>query len=114
MKGSLWDRLKKIGPALVIAAVVLGPGSITLSTIAGSMYGYRLLWVLLVGTVFMISYTLMSARIGLVTRQFLFSVARRKYGNVVSVIGGVTGFLAIVAFQAGNNAAVGFSTLCSE
>lgn len=93
----------------MLAAVVLGPGSITLSTIAGSTYGYRLLWVLLVGTVFMISYTLMAARIGLVTRQSLFSVTRRKYGNVLAVTGGVSGFLAIVAFQAGNNAAVGFS-----
>jgi Mn2+/Fe2+ NRAMP family transporter len=104
----LWQRIKKIGPALVLAAVVLGPGSITLSTIAGSLYQYELLWVLLLATIFMVTYTLMAARIGLVTRQTLFAVARRKYGVGLSRIGGLFGFLSILAFQAGNMAAVGF------
>jgi len=92
----------------VLAAVVLGPGSITLSTIAGSLYGYRLLWVLVCTTVFMITYTLMAARIGLVTRLTLFDVARSKYGETISKIGGLFGFMSILAFQAGNMAAVGF------
>ena len=104
----IWQRLKQIGPALVLAAVVLGPGSITLSTIAGSLYQYRLLWVLCFATLFMITYTLMAARIGLVTRQTLFDVARRKYGERISKIGGLFGFMSILAFQAGNMAAVGF------
>jgi Mn2+/Fe2+ NRAMP family transporter len=103
-----WERLKQIGPALVLAAVVLGPGSITLSTIAGSLYQYRLLWVLVCATVFMITYTLMAARIGLVTRQSLFDVTRAKYGERIARIGGLFGFMSILAFQAGNMAAVGF------
>jgi Mn2+/Fe2+ NRAMP family transporter len=102
------QRLKQIGPALVLAAVVLGPGSITLSTIAGSLYQYRLLWVLVFATIFMITYTLMAARIGLVTRQTLFDVARTKYGERIAKIGGLFGFMSILAFQAGNMAAVGF------
>ena len=104
-----WSRLKKIGPALVLAAVVLGPGSITLSTNAGSSYGYRLLWVLVMTTIFMITYTWMSARIGLVTRQTLFQVTRKRYGNVLSILGGITGFLAILAFQTSNSAALGMT-----
>lgn len=104
----IWQRVKQIGPALVLAAVVLGPGSITLSTIAGSLYGYRLLWVLFFATIFMITYTLMAARIALVTRRSLFDVSRDKYGERVSKIGGLFGFMSILAFQAGNMAAVGF------
>ena len=34
-----------IGLTLVLASVVFGPGSLTLHTLAGSLYGYRLLWV---------------------------------------------------------------------
>lgn len=34
--GSFLGRLRALGPALVLAAVVVGPGSIALSTIAGS------------------------------------------------------------------------------
>ncbi len=30
---------KKLGPAFVLATVVLGPGSLTLHTLAGSLYG---------------------------------------------------------------------------
>jgi len=104
----IWQRVRQIGPALVLAAVVLGPGSITLSTIAGSLYQYRLLWVLICATIFMITYTSMAARIGLVTRQTLFEVARVKYGPGISRIGGLFGFMSILAFQAGNMAAVGF------
>lgn len=105
----LWKQLRQAGPALILAAVVLGPGSLTLSTIAGSRYGYRLLWVVVLATLLMIAYTMMSARIALVTRTTLLEAARRRYGRWPAVVGGIFGFLSIVAFQAGNSAAVGFS-----
>lgn len=106
---TFWARLKQIGPAFVLAAVVIGPGSLTLSTIAGSLYGYQLLWVPVVATVFMVTYVWMSARIGLVTGKTLFQVTREKYGSGVAKIGGLFGFLAILSFQAGNSAGIGFA-----
>ena len=109
-KRSLWSRITAIGPALILAAVVVGPGSIALSTIAGSLYGYQLLWVPIVATVFMITYTWMAARIGLATGETLLDTAREKYGQTLAMAGGVFGFLAILAFQAGNNAGIGFAT----
>ena len=107
----LWDRLGAVGPALLLAAVVVGPGSIALSTIAGGTYGYTLLWVPVAATVFMITYTWMAARIGLVTGGTFFEATRDKYGNAVAKIGGVFGFLTILAFQAGNNAGIGFASV---
>lgn len=106
---SLVDRLRAIGPALVLAAVVVGPGSIALSTIAGSLYGYQLLWVPVAATIFMITYTWMAARIGLVTGETIFGATREKYGTTVAKAGGIFSFLTILAFQAGNNAAMGFA-----
>ncbi|ELY98342.1 Nramp family divalent metal transporter [Natrialba aegyptia] len=108
--GTVWNQLRALGPALVLAAVVVGPGSIALSTIAGSTYGYQLLWVPIATTVFMITYTWMAARIGLVTGETILQVARRRYGSAVATAGGFFGFLAILAFQAGNNAGIGFAT----
>jgi len=105
----VWHSLKQVGPALMLAAVVLGPGSLTLSTIAGSLYGYQLLWVPVAATGFMVTYTWMSARIGLVTGQTLFQATRRKFGRTLAWIGGAFGFLSIAAFQAGNSAAIGFA-----
>ncbi|XVH33169.1 Nramp family divalent metal transporter (plasmid) [Haloferacaceae archaeon DSL9] len=107
---SIKRRLRAIGPALLLAAVVVGPGSITLSTIAGSLYGYQLLWVPVVATFFMIVYTWMAARIGLVTGDTLFEVTRAKFGPAVAGVGGLFGFLTIVSFQAGNSAGIGFAS----
>lgn len=108
--GAIATRMRAIGPALVLAAVIVGPGSIALSTIAGSLYGYQLLWVPIIATVFMITYTWMAARIGLVTGETLFQVTRHKFGSGLASAGGIFGFLAILAFQAGNNAGIGFAT----
>ena len=108
--GSLLNRLRALGPALVLAAVVVGPGSIALSTIAGSLYGYQLLWVPVAATAFMITYTWMAARIGLVTGDTIFAATREKYGSTVARIGGIFGFLTILSFQAGNNAGIGFAS----
>ena len=105
----LRDLLGNVGTALVLATVVIGPGSLTLNTIAGSTYGYALLWVPLAATVLMIVYTWLAARISLVTGRTLFQVTRDKYGPMIAGTGGLFGFLAVLAFQAGNNAAVGFA-----
>lgn len=103
------DLFRHVGPALVLATVVIGPGSLTLNTIAGSSYGYELLWVPVAATVLMIIYTWLSARISLVTGKTLFEVTRERFGSGLAVVGGIFGFLAVLAFQAGNNAAVGFA-----
>ena len=98
-----------VGPALILATVVIGPGSLTLSTIAGSLYGYALLWVPVIGTVLMMVYTWCAARIALVTGRTLFDLTRERFGSGLARVGGVFGFLAVLAFQAGNSAAVGFA-----
>ncbi len=104
------SQVRALGPALVLAAVVVGPGSIALSTIAGGTYGYQLLWVPVAATAFMITYVWMSARVGLVTGETIFEAARTKYGDTVAKLAGVFGFLTILAFQAGNNAGIGFAS----
>lgn len=101
--------ISHLGPALILATVVIGPGSITLNTIAGGSYGYQLLWVPVVGTVFMLVFTWISARIGLVTQRTLFDLAREHYGRPLAALGSFGGFFAVLAFQAGNSAAVGFA-----
>lgn len=108
--GRILPKLKVIGPALLLAAVVIGPGSIALATIAGSTYGYQLLWVPVAAIGFMIVYTWMAARIGLVTGRTLFGATRQKFGPTMARLGGIAGFLTILAFQAGNNAGIGFAT----
>ncbi len=69
---------RSIGPGLIIASVVLGPGSITVASRIGSEYGYSFLWVIVLATVFMITYTSMSARFGVVNSDSKFAVLAGK------------------------------------
>ena len=101
--------LRKLGPALVLATAVLGPGSLTLHTLAGGLYGYRLLWVPVAAMVLMVVYTWLSASLALVTGRTLFDLVRERFGVAASRTGGLAAFLTAAAFQAGNTAGVGFS-----
>lgn len=57
---------KVLGPGVVVAAVCVGPGSVTTASKIGAKYGYDLLWVVAISTVAMAAFTLMSARFGAV------------------------------------------------
>ncbi|MEQ6119805.1 Nramp family divalent metal transporter [Reichenbachiella sp. MALMAid0571] len=98
---------KSIGPGFIIAAVVLGPGSITVSSKIGSAEGYRLLWVIVVGAVAMSVYTTMSVRFGVTNEKSLLKVISEEYGKWLSVSIGICSFLAALSFQFGNNLGVG-------
>ncbi|MBT8205866.1 MAG: Nramp family divalent metal transporter [Eudoraea sp.] len=63
--------LKKIGPGLLVAAAFIGPGTVTLCTLAGVAFGYELLWAILLSVLATLVLQEMSARLGLVTRKGL-------------------------------------------
>ncbi|GIP35245.1 Nramp family divalent metal transporter [Paenibacillus sp. J2TS4] len=106
---SLAKWLGTLGPSLITAALVLGPGSITLTSKLGSLYGYDLLWVLVLSICFMLVFTEMSARIGMATRHSLLSVIRNKWGKFASFIIGIGAFLVTSSFQAGNSIGSGLA-----
>lgn len=101
--------LRSLGPGIITAALVFGPGSLTLTSKLGSLYGYDLLWVLLVSTALMISFTSMGARIGLATNQSLLQTFKTKWGSWASILAGLGIFLVCASFQAGNSIGAGLS-----
>ena len=58
---------RSIGPALIVACVVFGPGSLLISSKVGATYGYEMLWLLLMTGVLMGTYMITAARIGIRT-----------------------------------------------
>lgn len=102
----------KMGPGFITAALVFGPGSLTVASSLGANFGYAHLWVILIATLFMMLFTEMSIRIGLATDQSLLNVIRAKWGNAVAVTIGIGIFLVVASFQAGN--AVGAGLAFSE
>lgn len=110
---SNWPRIRRlggiVGPGLVTAAVVLGPGSITVSSKCGALMGYSVLWTVLTAAVMMIVYTVMGARIGMVSSDSLLTTVAARYGRWLAVVLGLSGFLITTGFQTGNNLGVGLA-----
>jgi Mn2+/Fe2+ NRAMP family transporter len=75
--------LKNIGPGTVIAAAFIGPGTITMCSIAGTMYGLDLMWALLFSLIMTTVLQLTAAKIGLITQKGLSSNLLDSFDNFV-------------------------------
>jgi Mn2+/Fe2+ NRAMP family transporter len=95
-----------IGPALITACVVFGPGSLVISSNVGATYGYELLWLLAVTGVFMGTYVVLGARIGVVGGATSCSLIATKVGRPLAVLLGLNLGLICSTFQFSNNVAV--------
>ena len=73
--------IKDVGPGVLIAAAFIGPGTVTLCTIAGASYGYSLLWALFLSIIATIVLQEMALRIGLITNKGLAEVIRVSIKN---------------------------------
>lgn len=97
---------QRIGPGLITACVVIGPGSILASSRVGSQNGYGLSWVVVVSLVFMMVYMALGAKLGVVARESAGSVVAAHAGRWLSVVIGLSVFFISAAFQFGNNLGV--------
>lgn len=66
------------GPGTLVAAAFLGPGTVTVCTLAGAEYGFALLWALLFSTLATIVLQEMAARLGWVTQDGLGAAIRAQ------------------------------------
>ncbi len=66
------------GPGALVAAAFIGPGTVTVCTLAGVEFGYDLLWVMLLSVLATMVLQEMSARIGIVTGRGLTDVIRSQ------------------------------------
>ena len=76
--------LAVLGPGLITASVDNDAGGITTYSVAGSNYGYTLLWTLLPITVALIVIQEMCARMGVVTGKGLSDLIRENFGVKVT------------------------------
>lgn len=102
-----------IGPALITACVVFGPGSLLISSNVGANYGYDLLWLLILTGVLMGTYMTTAARIGVVGGATPCTLIATRLGRPAAAIIGINLCLTCTAFQFSNNLAIAaaFDTL---
>ena len=74
--------VKEIGPGVLIAAAFIGPGTVTLCTIAGVSYGYSLIWAIILSIFATIFLQELSLRIGLATKMNVAEVIRKSVKSV--------------------------------
>lgn len=97
---------KAIGPGLITACVVFGPGSLIVSANVGATYGYALIWLLLLAGLLMGAFMTMSARAGVVSGGSHFTTLAREVGRPFATLLGIVLCLICAAFQFSNNLAI--------
>ena len=76
-----WFR--NIGPGPLVAAAFIGPGTVTVCTLAGVNFGFSLLWAMLLSIVATVVLQEMSARLGIVSQKGLSEVIREEIPNAL-------------------------------
>ena len=97
---------RSIGPALITACVVFGPGSLLISSNVGAKYGYELLWMLILTGILMGTYMTMAARVGVVGGATPCTLIAQRLGRAAAAVVGINLCLICSAFQFSNNLAV--------
>ncbi|MDG1728359.1 MAG: Nramp family divalent metal transporter [Algibacter sp.] len=94
--------LKNIGPGPLVAAAFIGPGTVTMCTIAGIGFGYALLWAMVLSIVATMVLQEIAARLGIITQKGLSEIIRTEINN--PILKGLTVILILSAIVIGNAA----------
>ena len=100
-----------IGPGLITACVVIGPGSIMTSSNVGATKGYSMGWIVVVSVIFMLTFMTMGAKLGVSAADSAGTIITRKVGRWLAVLIGLSVFFISAAFQFGNNLGVHFALI---
>ena len=86
----MMSKFRSIGPAALVTAAFIGPGTVTTCTLAGAGYGYALLWALVFSIIATIVLQEMAARLGIIARKGLGEAVHLHFpagaGRLISLI----------------------------
>lgn len=99
---NLRHLFRNIGPGPLVAAAFIGPGTVTVCTLAGVNFGFSLIWAVILSIVATIILQEIAGRIGIVTGSDLTTLLRNQSGNPIVRILGIA--LVLVAIVLGNAA----------
>lgn len=99
-----WYR--RIGPGLVTACVVIGPGSLLASSKVGALHGASMGWLALLSIACLVVFTTIAARIGVVADESPGTLVADRIGRWAAILIGAAVFFVAATFQFGNNLGV--------
>lgn len=74
-----WFR--NMGPGTLVAAAFIGPGTVTVCTLAGAHFGFTLLWAMVLSIIATLVLQEMAARLGIISQRGLSEVIRTAISN---------------------------------
>jgi len=89
-----------LGPGIVTGSVDNDAGGITTYSVAGAIYGYKLLWTLIPSFIILLVVQEMNARMGVVTGKGLADLIRENFGVKITFFL----FIGLIATNIGNTA----------
>jgi len=101
---TFWGRflifLAVMGPGIITGSVDNDAGGITTYSVAGALYGYKLLWTLIPAFIILVVVQEMNARMGIVTGKGLADLIRENFGVKITFLI----FIGLVIADIGNTA----------
>ncbi len=101
------EKLSSLGPGSVVAAAFIGPGTITMCSIAGAQFGYSLVWALIISILITLVIQSTVVRISIVSAKPLSKLLINQFGNkylkflsIFLLISAI--FVGNAAYEAGN------------
>ena len=98
--------LRRVGPAFIVGACIIGPGSVTLMSRTGAIYGYSMLWLAILSGALMAGFIALFMRFGIYSEETFLGVVARKLGAVSAFACGLSLASVNATFQFGNNLGV--------
>ena len=112
---------KNLGPGSLIAAAFIGPGTVTLCTLAGVKFGMSLLWTLLIAVLASITLQSMAVKIGIIGKKSITEALKDEISNpvikyIIITLIFMTILIGNTAYEAGNisGAVMGLETLFGQ
>ena len=99
---SLSEKISKVGPGALIAAAFIGPGTVTVCSIAGNSFGYSLLWAIFTSLIIAFILQEMSIRVGIISKKGLTELIKDETKN--SYLKNILLILIFIAIIIGNTA----------
>ncbi|MBX0356112.1 Nramp family divalent metal transporter [Halobacillus sp. Nhm2S1] len=109
-------RLKNVGPGAIVAAAIVGPGTVTTASNVGAQFGYALIWALVFSVLATMFLQEMVTRLGVITRKDLSTILREQFSHpvlkwltILLIISAIV--IGSAAYEAGNivGGAIGLS-----
>ncbi|MBU2551767.1 MAG: Nramp family divalent metal transporter [Proteobacteria bacterium] len=83
----VWSEfVSRMGPAWIVSAVACGPATMASVSIAGGLYGYQVLWVIILSALLAFVAQFMAAKIGLLSGRGIISLVESTWGGPLAWI----------------------------